>query len=161
MKTIWLIAAVIVLATGCNKKNSAGRGVEFYKLQNFQMVAGKCQVETTGVQFVDNPIVANSDIASYDQITYTFTLKPAAMLKIKGLMDNDALALFVNGEPLYYFINKPMYSSSSCGESITMSAWNNTSVTMHLGYPTSGSTVTDLRNHGLLLQTLRSQGKLR
>ncbi|RYY24005.1 MAG: hypothetical protein EOO04_13600 [Chitinophagaceae bacterium] len=163
MKTITGFCLILIFTvTACNKNSGKkGIGVEIYQLENYQMVAGKCQVEMNGFTFSENPIVSNEDIFSYDQRQHQFAVKPAAMERLRSLMDRDALAVFVDGEPLYYFINKPLYSSSTCVESITMSFSGSNHFIMGMGYPNYGtSSVQDLRNHISLLQSLRSQGKL-
>lgn len=164
MKAILWICLVATMITSACSKNSSGKkggGVEIYQLENYQMAPGKCRVESSGISFFNDPIVSNSEIVSYDQRQHQFAVKPAAMERLRSLMDRDALAVFVNGELLYYFINKPMYSSSSCSESISMSLSGDNHFVMNLGYPGYGTTqVQDLRNHISLLQILRSQGKL-
>lgn len=140
----------------------AGENVEFYLLKSYQIVKGKCQIDAAASIIQDTPIVKNQDIIEYSKSNYQFTLSENAAKEIKKLSDWTPFAVVVDKQVIYYGIVKPIYSSSSCAQSIKMNnAVINNKITMYLGYAGADSSINDQRNNPKLLATLRRQGKLK
>jgi hypothetical protein len=152
----------LMINAGCNKNAGTGGDIAIYQLKSFSRVQGKCLVDPASVQLETDAIVSNNEIASYNQRSYEYTIRDAASERLQKLGDNVPLAITVGDEVIFYFINKPYYSSSTCFESITMNGMIKNKMTLTLGYPgTSASSPEDLRNDGRLINSLRNQGKLR
>ncbi|WP_153800280.1 hypothetical protein [Foetidibacter luteolus] len=168
MKNIYLLIACFCLSTfsSCSK-DGVGTQVEIYLLKSFELVPGKCQVNTSTTVLEDQPFISNSDIKKYSRLQHEFTLAPGTWQKFFHLKGREVFAVTVNKKVIYYAVHMPIYLSSTCFESITMRAFggNDTDVklTAALGYPGqgSGATVNDERNNNTLINALRSQGKLR
>ncbi|WP_276483909.1 hypothetical protein [Paraflavitalea pollutisoli] len=174
------LAALALLLTltfaGCDKDNDehgdarAGKGkVAFYELESATLLAGKCQVDPDNAKLSSSPIVGNNDIISYSVEDRYWEVSDAAWQRLSKLKDNQPMAITLNNNVVYYFVNKPNYSSSSCDQSITMQLWPKTPgfytenrVVMSLGYPgtLAGVTITDRRNTPTLIHELNAQKKL-
>ena len=163
MRLSLFIMAASFLFISCKKEDTAsGNLVEIYLLKNYQMSTGKCSVDAASL--LDSAVVLNNDIIAYSVSEYKFTLNFAAIQKLKTLTDFTPFAVTVDKQVIYYGIFKPAFSSSSCGESVTMDIdWNaGNKITLNLGYPGTiqGITIDDQRNNPKLIATLKNQGKL-
>ncbi len=163
MKRLSLLCIlVLMIISGCKKNSGSGSVIAVYKLKTFTRIAGKCQVDPANAQLEEAPTVANDDIASYEQRKHVYTIKDGASERIQQLGDNVPLAMTVGGEVIFYFFNKPWYSSSTCFESITLDPMTKNKMTLYTGYPgASMNPPEDLRNDSRLITALRNQGKLR
>ncbi len=156
----------------CRKSDSnniagASGKVEIYLLDKAVWVPGKCQVDASKSIIDAQPIIMDSDIVAYYSSENAFEVNAVAFQRIIGLSDKTAFAVTLNKEVIYYGIYKPIFSSSSCDHSITMSTLtfniNEFRLRMGLGYPglLQGITVEDQRNQTNLLSALEKQGKLK
>jgi hypothetical protein len=163
MKIVGLLSLLVLfIGAGCKKESGTGGRIAIYQLKNFVKIPGKCMVDPATAELETDAIVANNEISSYVQSRYEYTIRDAASERLKNLGDNVPLAITVDDEVIFYFFNKPWYSSSTCFESITMDALKDNKMILNLGYPgTSMTSPEDLRNDGRLISSLRSQGKLR
>jgi len=167
MRLLFFILVLTSFSFACKKdKNNVppGEAIEIYTFESSQMVAGKCQVDAAASVLNATPLVRNQDIIDYSKGNHRFRLSAEAVAKVKDL-NRIPFALTVDKKVIYYGIFKPIYSSSSCEHSITMGqdGPGNNEVSVRLGYPDGLviASIEDKRNDGLLLSTLKKQGKLR
>jgi hypothetical protein len=165
MKQLLFILTVTAFFTSCKKDNAdAGETVEIYLLKSFQTLADKCQVDPALSVLQDSATIQNQEILAYSKTEHKFKLTGPAIQKIKALFDKTPFAVTVDKQVVYYGFFKPMFSSSSCDQSITMDlAWaSGNEIYLKLGYPAQlpGVTIEDKRNDPTLIATLRKQGKL-
>ncbi|NEU07625.1 hypothetical protein GZH53_04795 [Flavihumibacter sp. R14] len=164
MRSLFYVLTIIVLCLSCKKDNQkAGKPVEIYLLKNYQLMAGKCQVDPSASVLQDIPAIRNQDILEYSETKYQFKLTNAAIQKVKDLRDFTPFAVTVDKQVIYYGFFKPGISSSSCDHSITMDVvWGSDKISMKLGYPgqMQGVIIDDQRNNPNLITALKNQGKL-
>lgn len=170
MKTLLALAAIYVLCMSCAKQtamqgSTGSSTIEFYMLKECHWVPGKCQIDAQKSTLQDTPVISNQEILEYSRKDYQFRLTDLAVQKVKTFQDNMVFAVTVDRQVIYYFIYKPVTSSSSCDESITMDVDRPSghAVNMSLGYPATdqSSDLPDRRNANVLLSALSSQGKLK
>lgn len=165
MRPLYFILIMNMLFLSCKKDNvKAGRTVEIYLLKNYQVMAGKCQVDPSLSVLQDTATIKNQDILQYSKTEYQFKLTDIAIKKVKAFRDKTPFAVTVDKQVIYYGFFKPSISSSSCDNSITMDiAWaSDNKISIKLGYPgqLQGVTIDDQRNNPNLITTLKNQGKL-
>jgi len=154
--TFPIIVACLLFIT-C-KKNDNEAKVEIYALKTYSLVPTQCKVEPTSAVLADTPLIKNENILGYSQAAYEFMVDSAGSSKVRDLQ--GAFAVTVNKQIIYYGIFKPFTSSSSCNQSITISAISN-KLMVRLGYPTlTGIYIDDQRNNPILITALQKQGKL-
>ncbi|MBC7744780.1 MAG: hypothetical protein H7096_06725 [Flavobacterium sp.] len=163
MKPFLFILIFSVAGFSCKKDEvQAGAKMEFYLLKSSQMLTNKCQVDASKAVLEDIPIISNQDILEYNRRMHEFTFSANSVQKLMTLRDGFPFAVTIDNRVIYYGINKPSYSSSTCDHSITMDyASDNNKVTMKLGYPGEGFAIDDQRNNPEILATLGKQRKLR
>jgi hypothetical protein len=162
----FLVAFICTAVFFSCKKNAVDGAVELYLLQYSTMVPGKCQTDSATAILAGKPVVYNYDIKEYKQATFMFTLTDSAFQKIKTLAVRTPFAITVNKQVIYYGIYSPPVYSSTCDHSIGINTGTaaERKIQMVLGYPgiVSGTiAIDDRRNNAVLLNALRSQGKLR
>ncbi len=165
MRPLLFLLAIVTLACSCRKDNvKAGKTVEFYLFDSYQLETGKCQVDPSASVLEVTPFVKNEDIIAYSATGYQFKLTEAALQAIKAFGDATPFAVTVDKQVIYYAFFKPNVSSSSCDNSITMDfdLLAVDKISLKLGYPgqIQGVTIDDQRNNPLLIATLKNQGKL-
>lgn len=165
MRPLFYLLTITVLFFSCKEDNVKPEStVEIYLLKNYKLLSGKCQIDSSASDLQDVAIVRNQDIVQYSKSDYQFRLTDVAIQKIKDLSDKTPFAVTVNKKVIYYGIFKPSFSSSSCGNSITMDVYlSGNKIALNLGYPGSiqGMPIDDQRNHANLLGALKNQGKLK
>lgn len=166
MRQQFLFIVFLFIITSCNKdKVKAGNDVELYLLSSFQLVPGKCQVDSASTILQNLPLVGNQDILQYNRGTFEYTLSNAAMEKLKQLIGRTPFAITVDKKVIFFGFYMPSYMSSTCFNSITMnfSFSQSNSMFMNLGYPgeLSGTFIDDQRNNPKLIVTFANQGKLK
>ena len=166
MRLLLFIFTIIITGISCKKERvKAGETVEIYLLKTYQRVTNKCQIDPSATILQDAATVMNDEILEYSKSDYKFKLKENAMQKVRAFHDFTPFAITVDKQVIYYGFFKPMISSSSCDNSITMDVdWTTgNKIYLRLGYPGTlqGVTIDDQRNSQKLLSALESQGKLR
>lgn len=164
MRPLFYILAISLLCFSCKKDTGkTASTVEIYLLKNYQMMAGKCQIDPVASTLQDAPIIKNQEILKYSPSTYQFKLSENAIQKVKNFGDNMPFAVTVNKQVIYYGLFKPGFSSSSCDNSITMDFnLSSGNISLALGYPgpLPGVVIDDQRNNPDLIAALKTQGKL-
>lgn len=160
MKKLLLIGLGFLPVLSCTKDNSGQ--VEIYLLSSAALIPGQCAVNPATAVLESTAFIKNDDLLSYDMASYNYTISATAIQKIAALQPRAAFAFTVNKEVIFYGINMPMTLSSSCHNSITMSALSS-EIWLRLGYPgiIAGTVIDDQRNNARLIDALRGQGKLR
>ena len=163
MKKLAIISLLFLLFQHCKKDTTVpGDDVVFYRLKSYQLVPNKCQVDTLTAILADTALIGNDEIISYSKKTYQYKITASAINKLKALADGTPFAVTVDNKVIYYGINKPSYSSSTCFNSITLDyVIPDNNIKINIGYPGPGTGIDDQRNNALLMATLRKQGKLR
>ena len=168
MQKLLTILVCFTCLIACKKdKAGAEKNVEFYLLESYQLVTGKCQVDPSTTRLQNSALVSNDDILWYDESDHEYRLTTSAVQKINGLQGRTPFAVTVDKQIIYLGIYMPPIMSSTCEHSITMYASTQANTAyMMLGYPgwirTPGtSTINDQRNDASLLAALKAQGKLR
>jgi hypothetical protein len=163
MRQLVYFLTIALTFSSCKKGSiEAGKTVEMYLLKSYQTVTGKCQIDASASILQDTALVRNQDILEYFKASTQFALSDNCLQKIKALADKTPLAVVVDKQLIYFAILKPLYSSSSCPNSITMDyVGTGNKVSMKLGYAGAEINIDDQRNNPKLLATLKKQGKLR
>lgn len=160
---------MLVIATSmfsCSKENvEPGQSVEIYLLKTYQSVPGKCQVDPLGSTIRDTPAISNHEILDYSRSRCEFRLSASAIQEIRTWPDRQPFAVAVDRQVIYFGIFKPVVSSSTCENSITLDVDINggNKIYLRLGYPWTfeGVPIDDQRNNARLVATLKRQGKLK
>jgi hypothetical protein len=165
MQKLFFILAFAGVISGCKKNPAAESKIEFYLLESFTNIDGKCQVNPSGVVLKSLPLVTNDEIISYSQSAYTYTVSDAASQKIKALSGRQPFAITIDGIVFFYGFYNPFILSSSCEHSISMDAdsGGENKIVLRLGYPglLIGTVIDDQRNNTKLMSVLKAQGKWR
>jgi len=158
---------IIALSLAACKKDKATalKQVEFYLLESYQLVTGKCQVDVTSARLKNSALVANDDILSYSGRDYEYGLTSNAVQKINALSGRTPFALTLDKEIIFIGVYMPLIMSSTCDQSITMyvNTISNNAI-LNLGYPYGllpGSSIIDQRNNPRVVNALFRQGKLK
>jgi len=167
MGKLFYLLAFTAFFGGC-KKNTAGSdsSIEFYLLDSYTQVSGKCQVAPASAILKPTPFISNEDIIAYSEFAYTYTLSAAAMQRIKAFVGRQPFAITINKGVVFYGFYNSSFLSSSCDHSISLDADSGSSdnkILLQLGYPSliSGVTIDDQRNNTALINVLKAQGKWR
>lgn len=114
MKSILLVVFIAFIAAGCSRTNV--HRVEIFTLKSFQY-----KFDTTTVParilvmnpvLADTPLVADAEIISYTRGLYTFTTRKDLSASIRSVNPQGALAVCVDGSPVYYVKVHHAYLSS-------------------------------------------------
>jgi hypothetical protein len=154
------LCLVLLISASCDKSEAAGKLVEIYQFK-IPRNAGPCKIDSSRAELTDVPLISNSAIRSYNKKDHEFLISNEAGEKINRLMDNEALAITVDKELIYYFVNKPMYSSSICGSHISMNHSFLNKISMYIVNINPAVPVPDQRNDSRLMNALAAQGKLK
>ena len=152
---------LLIFAVSCGKSGAgAGQLVEVYR---FKVVtgAGPCKIDTARAELADTPLIGNNSIKAYHQKKYEFLISNEAGERINGLMDNEPLALTVDKELIYYFVNKPIYSSSICPYHISMDHASLNKLRMYIVNISPATSIPDQRNDSRLINALAAQRKIK
>lgn len=166
MRKLLYLLAFSVLSVSCKKNAAIGSNIEFYGLESYTVVDGKCQVDPAGAVLKATPFIHNADIISYAEFNSTYTLSSDAIERIKTMVGRQPFAATVNGEVIFYGFYNPYILSSFCAHSISLdvdSEGTNNKIVLRLGYPgmLSGVTIDDSRNDTRLIDVQKEQGKWR
>jgi hypothetical protein len=174
MKKLQFFIATLVLILGlsCSQvengdlepdgTTSGGQQITFYLLKSYQMIPNKCAIDPASVVLETKPLITQDDIVSYADKSYTFTINANGYNNVRQLRDATPIAVCIDNKVAFLSVYKPLTSSSTCYESITMQALPNNQVKFQLGYPTllNGVMIDDQRNNNMLLETLKVANKL-
>jgi hypothetical protein len=163
MRKLSLLLLGVLPFLSCDKESNGGVGlVEIYLLKSSSLVPGQCAVNPATAVLETTAFISNDEIISYNKSSYQFELSASAAQKMQTLQLRAPFAVTVNKDVIYYGIHMPMTMSSSCDNSITMSAVSN-QLWVRLGYPglMAGVFIDDQRNNARLITSLANQGKLR
>ena len=152
---------LLLFAASCGKSGAgAGQLVEIYQFK-ITRTAGPCKIDTSMAELADMPLISNSAIKSYNKKEFEFLISNEAGEKISRLMDNEAMALTVDKEVIYYFINKPIFSSSICPFHISMNQTSLNKLRMYIVNINPTTTIPDQRNDSRLINALAAQRKIK
>lgn len=139
--------------------------VEMYLLKFSENIPGLCKINAATAILADTPFVKNEDILFYSKSACELTLTKVACDRIALLPARTNFAMTVDKKVVYYGVNMPLYTSSTCFSSITMHVSNIATgrLTMQLGYPWQGqqNSIKDERNNTTFINALSKQDKLR
>lgn len=161
---ILITSLLFLLLNGCQKEEfSAGMGVEFYLVENYQLTESGAIDESTVVT-QSKPSIYYSDILSYNSQKYTFEVSTKITNALGATKDIDKsiigkpFALKVNGEIIYTgFFWSWFYSSFPIGiAAFTMYDTND----MRMELFDIDKNIPDNRNDERILSVLRKDGKL-
>jgi hypothetical protein len=159
MKTsAFFLFLLLIFGASCGK--SGDQLVEVYRFKIARGV-GPCKVDSSKAELADTPLISNNSIKAYNKKEYEFLISNEAGEKINGLMDNEALALTVDKELIYYFVNKPIYSSSICSYHISMDHASLNKLRMYIVNINPATTIPDQRNDSRLINALAAQRKIK
>ena len=155
-----IFGVCFITAAACNKSDAGtGKLVEIYKFK-ITRSSGPCKIDSSRAELAETPLISNSAIRSYNKNNSEFLISNEAGEKIKKLMDNEPLAVTVDKELIYYFVNKPSYSSSICNAHISMEHFALNKIRMYIMSSNPATPIPDQRNDSRLINALRAQGKL-
>lgn len=159
---------IVFLFSSCSKgenKEITGNKIEIYLLKFSENISGLCKINATTAILADTPFIKNEDILFYSKSACEFTLTKDACDRIALLPARTNFAMTVDKKVVYYGVNMPLYTSSTCVNSITMHLSNKETsrLTMQLGYPWEGqqNMIKDERNSTTFINALSKQDKLR
>jgi hypothetical protein len=113
----------------------------------------------------DKPLVANEDIQSYKQSTYTFRLSNNIQDAIRQFGPDKAFAVTVDKEPVYFGRFHPLYLSSIAFGIATISPGLSPDKELKIDFvKLQGSTALerlDKRDDPRLIDALKASGRLR
>lgn len=165
---IWFSAVAFLFFSSCEKNKELLEGqVELYLLNSFKTLNNSCQIDESTAVANKEPLLAYSDMVSYDTKTYSFRLSNNGKQVIidKGQnIHGNAFAVFANNELIYTGYFWAGFSSSSCQWIVTdpMHLPLSDEMKMNLGYPgqIDGIFIPDNRNDPRILAIFRKDGKL-
>lgn len=169
MKTMIYFLFLFSLSVGCSTQTDCGclptgEKVEFYLLKSYNTIPSSHFTIADAV-IENESFIAFKDIESYDDTTYEFTLKKAAIDRIRPIYEPKAFAVTVDREIIYtgYFRQSFLSSSCDCIRIDPQSGLlNENKIWIELGYaPSRDLSDMDKRNDAVLLATLARAGKLR
>ncbi|HTE24657.1 hypothetical protein [Flavitalea sp.] len=162
MKTsVAFLFLISVFAVSCGKSGSdAGKLVEIYRFKTTRG-PGPCKIDRSRAELADTPFITNDAIRSYNKKEFEFLISDEASKKTNSLIDNEALAITVDKEVIYYCVHKPIYSSSTCGDEISMDNSSRNKIRMYILNINPANPVPDQRNDSRLINALAAQRKLK
>lgn len=114
MKPVFLCCLALFVFMGCKKETSSKENtpkttaskVDIYLLKSFTVKTGQTNnllmQSISDAVLEDAPLVADKDIAYYDQSTTSFKLKKDISASIKDLDLRHGFAVTVNSQPVYF-----------------------------------------------------------
>lgn len=164
---LWLFSGSILLPS-CEKEGSGVTGVvELYLLKSHETLDAWGGIDSASVVPEEEPLIAYSEFTSYDPENHVFTITESARAAVSNLevpVQGIPFAVEADGTPVYTGYFWPAYSSQSCQwivvDPVRVSFSNEMKV--ELGYPGlfEGFRIPDQRNHPLILNIFRRDGKL-
>ena len=170
MFRVAFLLIVVSIFCQCSKSSSAsGKKIDIFLLKSFTRTLdtsrqmGVILVEDPVLE--DKPLVRNSDILFYERSTSTFKL----VRNIHPILDTldafNAVALTVDGDPVYFGTFHPMYLSSILYGSATINPnyMENNKLKIDFAYHDMFPFLMSLdkRNDPKILDAFRSSGRLR
>ena len=155
-----------LLLGGCGPARSEGFAIYLLK----DSVPPTRLAALSHVEIADQPLIAASDIISYEQDTHTITLTAAACTRVRELKvptSGLSFAVCVDKAPVYSgAFWTPISSQSFDGVTIMQPAPNSedNTITISLAYPSVGffaSSQPDPRGDSRVMDALRAAGKLK
>jgi hypothetical protein len=167
MRQLFLFYLPLFLFANCKKENDLK--VEIYLLDKFTLTnnlsTNPVTQTVTNASLASQPLVADNEIAWYQQSTTTFKLKKDIRPRLQNLGPDKAFAVTVNGDPVYYGRFHPGYMSSLVFGLATIdpiSVHNNELTIYYVSL--SGDPqlqALDKRNNDRLVKALQANGRLR
>lgn len=170
MKPILYLLVLVILSAGCSTQTDcgclpSGEAVEFYLLKSYETIPSS-YFTITDAEIEKEPFIRFSEINEYNDETYQFTLKKAAIDRVKAIQYQPiAFAVTVDKQIIYTGYFRQSFLSSSCDciridpQSVLL---EDNKIWVELGYaPTQDLSDIDKRNDSNLLATLARAGKLR
>jgi hypothetical protein len=174
MKRLLLISFLAVLfnlvIVACDEKKEEDKNpgvgsVDLYLLKSYKTIGSTCQIDESTAVTNESPLVAFSELLSYNSATYTFRVSDAARASIMNLdhsVHGVAFAIKANDTLVYAGYFWPGYSSLSCNwvviDPLSLYASNDLRVT--IGYPGPGEEIPDKRNDKRILDIFADNNKL-
>ena len=110
MQRLLLTLACSIFLIACKKdKANTRKDVEFYLLESYQLVTGKCQVDPSTTRLQNSALVSNDDILWYDESDHEYRLKTSAVERINALQGRTPFAVTVDNQIIYLGIYMPPY----------------------------------------------------
>jgi len=148
----------------CEKNDENIEGdVAIYLLDEYNKKVESSAILEDGIVLNATPVLDYSEIVSYNPVSYTFEITPAAAERLKGLYQS-AFAVTIEGEIVY-----TAYFWSSISSHIVdwviadlITLYDSNSFKVGLGYPylMEGMSIPDNRNDQRLLSIFDRDGKL-
>ncbi|MEN6618439.1 MAG: hypothetical protein ABFC28_02925 [Rikenellaceae bacterium] len=167
---ISMIGMLGVFVAGCDKNGNSNPTtgfVELYLLDSYKTVGNTNQIDESSIVTKANPLVAYSDILSYDSSNYTFKISDKAKTAIKNTnhsVHGIAFAIKANNVLIYSGYFWPSYSSASCDWVVIdpIMVDINNELKVEMGYPglLPEGTIPDKRNDQRILDIFESDHKL-
>jgi len=165
---ISLVAILGLFITGCDKNvntNPTTGFVELYLLDSYKTVGYSRQIDESTIVTKAYPLIAYSDILSYDSSNYTFKITDKAKRAINNLTHSVfgvAFAIKANYVIVYSGYFWPSFSSATCDWAIIdpIMIDYHKGLKVELGYPGPWASVPDRRNDQRILDIFANDHKL-
>jgi len=169
LKRISIFVILGLFIAGCHKSedtNYPSTGfVELYLLDSYKTIGYSKQIDETSIVTKADPLIAYSDILSYDSSNYTFKITDKAKSAV------NSLGLSVFGVPFVIKANYviiysgyfwPSYSSATCDWTVIdpIMIDYHKGLKVELGYPWPWASVPDKRNDKRILDIFADDHKL-
>lgn len=171
-RMIRLISAMLLLllCSRCSKVDSSDSSrVDIYLLKSFSRVldtSRRIGLTTIGEPVLDDkPIVRNSQVLFYEQLSSSFKLSTDIKPILETLGPDQGFAITVDGRPVYFGIFHPAYLSSILYGSATINPSEivNNKLKVDFAYMDNFPFLQsyDKRNDPKILQAFKKSGRLR
>ena len=163
----FLSALLFLISISCEKNTSDVKGeVELYLMESYE-TTGFCEIIQSSVETSNKPLIKYSDFKSYNAKKYFFEITDRAKESIEGLehsVHGLPFAMVADDQLIYTGYFWPSYSSASCQWIVIdpLMIYGDNKLRVKLGYPgpIDGIEIPDERNHPLILDIFRRDGKL-
>jgi hypothetical protein len=167
MRCLLYCLLLLTLLAGCEKEH--GQRVDIYLLRSFTVQTNSSHnpplLSITGAVLEESPLVADGDIAYYNQATATFHLRKDIPSVIRSYGGDKAFAVTVDGKPVYYGRFHPSYLSSITFGLATIDpifiSGRELPVRFQSLQGSPALELLDLRNDKRLMDALKASGRLR
>lgn len=166
-----MLGLFILLACGCEKNESSVTSngkIELYLIDTYSKIGYSYQINENSVVTKSTPLIAYSDILSYDSTECVFEVSERALEAIKNLnhsVHGLPFAVKANDILIYTGYFWPGYSSQSCDWVFIdpMMTSIGPKIQVSLGYPglSEGQTIQDKRNDERIIRILKLDDKLK
>jgi len=162
-----LLSAMVLIYTSCAKNAGDVSGeVELYLLESWE-TDGSCEIIKSSVETRNRPLIKYSDFKSYNAMKHLFRITDNAKEAVQGLehsVNGLPFAVVADDQLIYTGYFWPAYSSASCQWIVIdpLMLHGDNELWVELGYPglIEGTVIPDERNHTLILDIFRRDGKL-